>query len=75
MKNVQVIWGYLFVFSILQAIALVLHMFIQMFNPLLISLFLLIIFLYFYQILPLEHSNYLLGFRIEWRNQDFHWIV
>lgn len=75
MKKLQVAWGYLFIFSILQPISLVLHVLIKIFDPLLISIFLLIIFLYLYQILPLEHSNYPLGFRIEWRNRDFHWTI
>lgn len=71
-KIVQIIWGYVSIFSLMQPLSLILHKFIEILDPMLISIGLMIIFLSFYQILPLEHSNYLLGFRIEWKNQDPH---
>lgn len=71
-KKVQIMWGYIFVFSLTQPLSLFLHIFLKMINPLFISIVLMIIFLHYYQILPLEHSNYLLGFRIEEKNLDLH---
>lgn len=73
MKSIiQIVWGYIFCFSLMQPLSLILHKFIKILDLMLISVGLMIIFLSFYQILPLEQSNCLLGFRIELRNYGFH---
>lgn len=72
MKSIiQIVWGYIVVFSASQPLgALIKYIFNLSTHS--VSFLIFFIFLSFYQILPLEQSNCLIGFRIELRNQDFH---
>lgn len=73
MKSIiQIVWKYISIFSLMQPLSLILRKFIKIIDPMLISVGLMIIFLSFYQILPLAQSNCLFGFRIKLRNHDFY---
>lgn len=72
---IQTSFGYAVIAALIKPLTLVICHFVQFINSTFLTLILLTIFLYFYQICPLEESNYLLGFRIELRNQGLHWII
>lgn len=72
MKSIiQIVWGYIFCFSASQPLGAFIKYIFNL-NTHFVSFFIFLIFLSFYQILPLEQSNCLLGFRIELRNHGFH---
>lgn len=72
MKSIiQIVWGYIVIFSASQPIEALIKYIFNL-NAHFVSFLIFALFLSFYQILPLEQSNCLIGFRIELRNQDFH---
>lgn len=66
---VQKVWGYILIVSVIKFLSSIISFFLNI-NSFLLVVIITIIFLCFYRILPMEYSDYPLGFRIELRNLD-----
>lgn len=68
---IQKIWGYILVVSVIEFLSSIISFFLHI-NSFLLALIITILFLCFYRILPMEYSDYPLGFRIELKSLDLH---
>lgn len=71
MNIVQKVWGYILIVSVIEFLSSIISFFFHI-NSSLLVLIITILFLCFYRILPMECSDYPLGFRIELKNPDLH---
>ena len=68
---VQKVWGYILVVSAIEFLSSTISSFLNI-NSFPLVIIITIIFLCFFRILPMEYSDYPLGFRIELKSPDLH---